>query len=101
LNCKDEDTVSELKKTSSTTNSTQALLKVVDKIKRLNSSSNSSTHSSQASTKQRHKKTSIHDFQVIKYLEEGQFGSVYMVRHKITNFIYALKKIPKKIFQGD
>jgi aurora kinase len=43
----------------------------------------------------------LEDFQIIRYLEEGQFGCVYLARHRFTGFICALKKIPKKIFKGD
>lgn len=50
----------------------------------------------------------IDDFQILKYLEEGQFGVVYLCRyifetyrHKVTNFICAIKKIPKRIFDGE
>lgn len=43
----------------------------------------------------------IDDFEVLKYLEEGQFGAVYLARHRRTNFICALKKIKKNIFEGE
>lgn len=52
----------------------------------------------------------IEQFKILKFLEEGQFGSVYlakyslfysMPRHRPSNFICALKKIPKHLFMGD
>lgn len=44
---------------------------------------------------------SINDFQILKYLEEGQFGTVYLSRHIPTNFLCALKRIPKQLFEGE
>jgi hypothetical protein len=38
-------------------------------------------------------KVRLDDFQILKYLAEGKFGSVYLVRHKITNLLCALKRI--------
>ena len=37
----------------------------------------------------------IEDFEILKFCGEGVFGSVYIARHKKTNFICALKKILK------
>ena len=36
---------------------------------------------------------SLKDFEVIKKLGEGAFGLVYMVRRKLDDQLYALKKV--------
>ena len=38
----------------------------------------------------------MEDFQILKFLGEGKFGHVYMVIHKATAGIFALKKIKKE-----
>lgn len=43
----------------------------------------------------------IEDFVILRYLEEGKFGLVFLARHKVTNFICALKQIPKKTYLND
>jgi serine/threonine protein kinase len=35
-----------------------------------------------------------------KKLGEGKFGSVSLVRHKVTGGMFALKKIPKELIQS-
>jgi aurora kinase len=44
-------------------------------------------------------KVSIRDFEVGKSKGEGKFGTVYLAKHKLTNSIYALKKIPKQVIK--
>lgn len=44
-------------------------------------------------------KPSISDFTLLKKLGEGKFGSVFQAFHKITNSIFAVKKIPKDILK--
>lgn len=43
------------------------------------------------------KKLNIHDFQFLQQLGKGKYGKVYMVRHKQTGFLLALKEIQKNI----
>lgn len=40
-------------------------------------------------------KASIYDFKLGKTKGEGKFGTVYMATHKLTDTLYAIKKIPK------
>jgi serine/threonine protein kinase len=45
-------------------------------------------------------KVSINDFKLGKTLGEGKFGTVYMAIHKLTQSIYAIKKIPKLMIKN-
>ena len=38
----------------------------------------------------------ITDFEIIKELGSGSFGSVYLAKHKVTNAEYAIKAIDKR-----
>jgi serine/threonine protein kinase len=42
----------------------------------------------------------IEDFQVAKQIGSGRFGKVFLVRHRQTRTIYALKKMSKKMIKG-
>lgn len=53
-------------------------MRTIDKIKRMNSTN--TKPSQESHSEGRKKNISIHDFQIIKYLEEGQFGTVYLAR---------------------
>jgi serine/threonine protein kinase len=46
--------------------------------------------------KRKNKSLALEDFHVGKRLGEGRFGTVYMVTHKATRTIYAMKKICKE-----
>lgn len=48
-----------------------------------------------------HKTNIVDDFIVYKKLGEGKFGIVNLVRHKKTNIICALKKIPKALIKSN
>ena len=39
------------------------------------------------------------DFKIGKELGKGQFGKVFIVQHKLTGFICALKVIPKSVIK--
>ena len=41
------------------------------------------------------------DFQIGKKLGKGQFGEVFLVKHKLTGFICALKIIPKTVIKEE
>lgn len=43
----------------------------------------------------------VDDFIIYKKLGEGKFGMVNLVRHKKTNIICALKKIPKPLIKSN
>lgn len=50
--------------------------------------------------KKKNTKLSLEDFNIMKTLGEGKFGTVMMVKHKKTNSIFALKKIPKSMIKS-
>lgn len=60
--------------TASTTSSSAAFLKTIDKIKRMSAKPSSSKESGA-------KGICIDDYQILKYMEEGQFGTVYLSRY--------------------
>jgi serine/threonine protein kinase len=39
----------------------------------------------------------ITDFVILKLIGKGSYGKIYLVSHKITRSIYALKIIPKRV----
>lgn len=41
-------------------------------------------------------KLRIEDFEKVKLMGKGKFGSVFMVRHRLTGFLAALKVIKKR-----
>lgn len=43
----------------------------------------------------------VDDFIVDKKLGEGKFGCVNLVKHKRTNAVFALKKIPKSLIKSN
>jgi serine/threonine protein kinase len=43
----------------------------------------------------------VEDFIVDKKLGEGKFGCVNLVKHKRTNSLFALKKIPKQLIKAN
>jgi serine/threonine protein kinase len=43
----------------------------------------------------------VNDFIVDKKLGEGKFGCVNLARHKQTNGLFALKKIPKALIKSN
>jgi serine/threonine protein kinase len=81
------------------------MMRTIDKIKRMSAKAKGGRESREG---KEGRAVSVEDFQIIKYMEEGQFGTVYLsryvpplYRHKATNFLCALKKIPKRIFEGE
>ncbi len=47
------------------------------------------------------KAVQVDDFILDKKLGEGKFGCVNLVRHKRTNGLFALKKIPKQLIKAN
>ena len=72
--CKSDKINDHLKKSSSTASS--AALKTIDRIKKMHSLGDKVSQISPSISKM--KGPTIDDFQILKYLEEGQFGAVYL-----------------------
>lgn len=73
--------------TASITSSSAAFLRTIDKIKRMNAKP--AKESIRESSRENCKKSgpkgiSIEDFQIRKYIKEGQFGTVYLSRYELT-----------------
>jgi len=42
-------------------------------------------------------KVTLKDFQIVKELGEGKFGTVFLARHIKTNFLCAIKRMSKYV----
>jgi len=81
------DKVSDHLKNTASTTASSALSKTIDKIKQItnNRASNGSNGSRNSSKSNRQKGLALNDFVMLKFLEEGQFGAVYLVKYIIAD----------------
>jgi len=69
------------------------VVKILEIVERIKSSSESSV---KKETKKEEEGATADDFEPINLLGKGAFGEVYLVKHKTTNQLYALKTLDKK-----